>query len=79
MGVLQSLTNYFYPPQTPALSAHAITTKARRLSLSIQQAQCKLQQATIKLEHSLLAAVNAPLARSREGEKVLMEAVIRNS
>ena len=44
MGLVYSLTNYFYPTATPKLSQHAIKTKAKRLILHIRQAQYKLQK-----------------------------------
>ena len=51
MGLVYSLTSYFYPSQPqPQLSAVVIKTKATRLSLCIKQEQYRLQQATIKLE-----------------------------
>jgi len=50
MGLVYSLTNYFYPTATPKLSQHAIRTKAQRLILCIKQAQFRLQKSTIKQE-----------------------------
>jgi hypothetical protein len=47
MGLIYSITSYFYP--SPKLSAAAIKTKSTRLSLCIKQAEYRLQQATIKL------------------------------
>ncbi len=44
MGLVYSLTNYFYPTATPKLSHHAIRTKAQRLILYIKQAQFRLQK-----------------------------------
>ena len=44
MGLVYSLTQYFYPNNSPKLSQHAIKTKAKRLTLHIKQAQFRLQQ-----------------------------------
>ncbi len=50
MGLLYSITSYFYPTNNPAITEAAIKSKAQRLILCCQQAQYKLQQASIKEE-----------------------------
>jgi len=79
MGLVYSLTSYFYPT-TPQLSAIVIKTKTTRLSLCIKQAQYRLQQATMKLEDNLIDTVSKNKhLRNKEAENIAMELIIRNS
>ena len=58
MGLVQTISSYFYPNQNKPLSATIIKTKAQRLTLCLKQAQYKLQQATLKLEDELCQQLN---------------------
>lgn len=71
MGVVYSISSYFYPSTAPKLSEHLIRTRSQKLVLYIRQAQYRLQQQTIKEEQDLLALITGnKLLRSQGAERV---------
>lgn len=80
MGLLYSLTSYFYPPATGQLTEARIKTSSQKLIIRIRNLQYKLQQEVFKAEEELVYQVKQQLGmRSRDGERIRMDRIIKLS
>lgn len=80
MGILYSLTSYFYPNTAPHLTETRIRTSSQKLIIRIKNLQYKLQQEVFKAEEELIKQMQQPLGiRSKEGEIVRIDQIIKLS
>lgn len=80
MGILYSITSFFSSSTSPHLTETRIRTSSQRLIIRIRNLQYKLQQEVFKAEEELLMQIKQQVAiRSRDGERVRMDLIIKSS